>query len=127
MHVHPTQSDQLRSLWPLTYAAVRETYYSAPEFGQTRANGQNDAGYLLQGLSRYRALATDRHQHRDISLGALDAAAAREVRYQWGRGRLFDRPCAALSSCWCHLVVERPERIFAAAATVRRRETGGTK
>lgn len=120
--VQKSQLAQLAEAWPRTYHALCTTFYTAPDWGKTRPDKTNDAGYVLAGLHRYETIARDRHAQREITRTALDQAAAREVHYQAARGRVFLRPCAALSTCWANLPIERPEKIFAALARERTRE-----
>lgn len=116
-----TQLSLLAMEWPRTFQALSSTYYAAAAWGVTRANGENDAGYLIQGLARFERAAMDLHRHKGINRHTLDVAAAREVLYQAARKAQFRRPCAALSACFASLVIERPERLYAARAREERR------
>lgn len=115
-----TQQQALAALWPRTFAALQMTYYPGDAWTQTTEKGQNDAGYVLQGLARAASAAIHHHGHKGVSKESFDYAAANEVFYQHGRGSLFRRPCAALSACWQALVTERPEKLYNAVSRERR-------
>lgn len=91
--------------WRATYAALSDTYY-ADSFSQA------DQAYALEGLLQYEATWQREHGHKCIEQRWLDEAAAHEVRYHATRGRIFRRACAALSTCWRAIAVERPERVI---------------
>jgi hypothetical protein len=95
--------------WGMTYRALTETYYK----GRFAAA---DSAYCLAGLQQFQTAWMMDHGHKDIAQEFLDAACAHEVRYHASRGRIFRRPCAALSTCWRAIVNERPERVTDRAA-----------
>lgn len=110
------QLARLATEWPRVFAALCQTYYESSPWGITTTSGQNDAGYVLQGLDRYERAAMELHGHKGLTRQSLDLAAARETYYHSARGSTFRRPCAALSACWAALVTERPEKLYAARA-----------
>lgn len=91
--------------WPDTFKALSTSYY-ATGFPQA------DQQYAIAGLTRFRLAWIEEHGFRNIPQAYLDQAAAHEVNYHAYRGRLFKRPCAALSTCWTAIVCERPERVI---------------
>ncbi len=100
----------LASSWPSTYRACVETYFARVNFVLVNSAGQCDAGYILAAVLAMQSKYQELHSHRPVSQGALDSAAAREIRYHWDRQHKFQRPTAALWKCLLNLVVERPER-----------------
>lgn len=112
-------------LWPETLKALSSTYY-ATKFPVA------DRQYALAGLTRFKMEWESEHGFRNIPQVYVDAAAAHEVNYHAYRGRLFKRPCAALSTCWLAIICERPERIIdryarAAARQIRVEEKAAAK
>lgn len=112
--MHTRQLANFALVWPMTFRALDDTFFSSQPWGVTRSDGHNDAGYLLQSLARYERQATAQHSHKGIDHHSLDRAAAAEVRYQHARASTFRRPAAGLSACICALPSERPEKLFAA-------------
>lgn len=95
--------------WPQTFRALTECYY-VDRFPSA------DQAYSLEGLSQFQRSWQIEHGHREIAHEHLDQATAHEVRFHANRGRLFRRPCAALSTCWRAIISERPERVLDRAA-----------
>lgn len=116
-----TQLTTLEARYPITTRALRMTYYPEGIPCQTQTDGTNEAGYILAGLNNAGRAAIDLYGARGVDQQAWDRAAAREALYQWDRQRQFRRTAAGLSGCWANLVVERPERLYAAA------RRGGTR
>jgi hypothetical protein len=102
----------LRSVWPLTYSALVETYFDRTQIGRTYDGNHNDAGYLLAGLRTLTERAGELYGQIPSREGALDRAAAGEVRYLHAHQRQARDMRAYLVRAWLNLLVERPERIW---------------
>lgn len=107
-------------LWPETFRALVECYY-CEHFPAA------DQAYALSGLQQFGTAWNIEHGHKEIEQIYLDQATAHEVRYHANRGRLFRRPCAALSTCWRALICERPERVLDRSARGKARHARTSK
>lgn len=105
------QQERLRREWPRTAQALESTYYQEPTWGITHQGTQNSAGYCLWALQRLESASAALLPTAHFKRTELDLAAAREVSYQWQRGRQFRSIPAALAQCWYNLVAERPLRL----------------
>lgn len=109
---------RLRSEWPLVFSACQETYFPGSTFGLISSTKTCQAGYMLAAVSHFEQLCQERFVHKNLDRTRLDFAAAREIRYQFRRGRTFRNTEAALYKCLLNLVVERPEKILGNAVIV---------
>jgi hypothetical protein len=105
------QLEQLRREWPRTTRQLESTYYQDTDWGRTYRGTCNDAGYCLWGLHRFAASARALLPGPRYTQDELDLAAAREVAYHWHKGSQFRTVPGALTTCWFHLVTERPIRL----------------
>ena len=106
-----TQQQTLRQEWPRTTQQLESTFFPSQTWALTRNGTQNDAGYILWALRRYKSASAALLPGARFTTAELDLAAAREVNYQWQRGRQFRCIPAALSTCWYNLLAERPIRL----------------
>ena len=102
---------ELRREWPQTAAVLEETYWKGRDAGVTLTGGENDAGYALWGLRRFRDIVEKLHAQHGYTVAELDVAASAEVRYHWRRGTVMRRPVAVFVKAWAVLPSERPERL----------------
>ena len=110
-------SPQHRTLarnWPYLFAALEQTYFPSPLWTQTIVRGQNYAGYFVKSTILMQETAAACFPGSPPPREVLDLAAAREIRYLYGRGHQFRNVPAALTRCLCNLIRERPERIMEA-------------
>ncbi len=114
----------LRARFPELWFALDTTYYRGAPWTMTATDGSNEAGYLLQGAQRAQAKFIQIHGHRPHTWDSIDRAFANEVRYQFNRGTVFQRPAAGLSACLTNLAIERREK-FDPNNAVRRKKHAG--
>ena len=103
---------ELQAEWPQTAAVLEETYWAGRDAGVTLTGGENDAGYALWGLRRFKLIADKNHAQHDYTSAELDCAAASEVRYHWRRGTAMRRPVAVFVKAWERLLFERAEKLM---------------
>lgn len=104
------QVQQLKAAWPLTTAALAETYLARIYLAVTDSAGHNEAGHVLFYLARAHEHALKCHGPERAAAGVADELFAREVRYLAGRGFKPRHIVATLGTCWYNLVHERGER-----------------
>ena len=115
-HPHATpQLTELRALWPQTYQAITNHYYTQESWVYTYCGTRNDAGLLLWGLRRFAGAVRSLHSHREYSQQTLDRCVAQEIRYHAYRATEIRRPAAFFSAAIYRIVTERPELLERAA------------
>lgn len=112
------QLAKLRTEWPLVAQEVSVTFYPGVKWAETDGSGKNACGYLLWGLERLRNRVVDLHAHKGYTSAEVDFAAAREIAYQFNRGKRYDNPAAFLAKCLWNLPSERPEKLETARRAV---------
>ena len=96
--------------FPQLREACCDTFWSPRFFHLVDPQLHCPAGYILAAALSAEALYQEKHAHRPVPRACVDQALAREVYFQFRRNRKFDRPEAALWTCFHNLVIERPER-----------------
>lgn len=104
------QVQQLKAAWPLTVAALAETYLARIYLAVTDSAGHNEAGHVLFYLARAHEHALKCHGPERAAADVADELFAREVRYLAGRRFAPRNVVATLGTCWYNLVHERGER-----------------